>query len=179
MTHNSRKRTSTSLHPPQPFLSLLSNPPPNSHSPPPPLSTITTMAGDTRDPARDPTISRSFPPSSSPPPSPPPKTYETFSTPPQSANILPESSGQNTAGSPSHKPLPSLAEAVKTVRLEDFKQVHMYPCVRESLLLGIGAGFGVGGVRALLGGTSLRSLIGFQSKTNNPQRRYPKLRIGR
>ena len=31
----------------------------------------------------------------------------------------------------------------------------MYPCVRESLLMGIGGGFGVGGVRALLGGTSL------------------------
>jgi hypothetical protein len=28
----------------------------------------------------------------------------------------------------------------------------MYPCVRESLLMGIGGGFGMGGVRALWGG---------------------------
>jgi hypothetical protein len=28
----------------------------------------------------------------------------------------------------------------------------MYPCVRESLLMGIGGGFGMGGVRALFGG---------------------------
>jgi hypothetical protein len=45
------------------------------------------------------------------------------------------------------------------VRLEDFKQVHMYPCVRESLLMGIGGGFGVGGVRALWGGELSSCLI--------------------
>lgn len=28
----------------------------------------------------------------------------------------------------------------------------MYPCVRESLLMGIGGAFGIGGVRALWGG---------------------------
>ena len=44
------------------------------------------------------------------------------------------------------------------MRLEDFKQVHMYPCVRESLLMGIGGGFGVGGVRALWGGEFILSL---------------------
>lgn len=31
----------------------------------------------------------------------------------------------------------------------------MYPCVRDSLLMGIGGGFGMGGVRALLGGMGL------------------------
>ena len=59
--------------------------------------------------------------------------------------------------------MPKLGDVVKTVRLEDFKQVYMYPCVRESLLMGIGGGFGIGGVRALWGGTfshSLRNLIG-------------------
>lgn len=51
--------------------------------------------------------------------------------------------------------MPSLGEAVKTVRWQDFRQVHMYPCVRESLLTGIGGGFGMFGVRALWGGECL------------------------
>jgi cytochrome c oxidase assembly protein subunit 20 len=80
----------------------------------------------------------------------PNKVYEVFHSPPESANALPAGSGQNTAGA--HEPPPTLAEAIKTVRLQDFKQVHMYPCVRESLLMGIGGGFGLGGVRALFGG---------------------------
>lgn len=105
------------------------------------------MAGDTRD-----NLLRGPPPGETEPPShvkTPNKVYEVFNAPP-SANALPEGSGQNTAGR--HEEAPSLATAIKTVRLEDFKQVHMYPCVRESLLMGIGGGFGMGGVRALWGG---------------------------
>lgn len=79
------------------------------------------------------------------------KKYETFDTRPVSANALPAGSGLNTAGSKINNDY-TLVDAIKTVRLEDFKQVHMYPCVRESLLTGIGAGFGVGGLRAIFGG---------------------------
>jgi cytochrome c oxidase assembly protein subunit 20 len=57
----------------------------------------------------------------------------------------------NTAGG--NAPSASISDAIKTVRWGDFKNVHMYPCARESFLTGIGAGFAVGGVRALLGGT--------------------------
>jgi cytochrome c oxidase assembly protein subunit 20 len=116
------------------------------------------MAGDTRDPSNSSNSSTSTP--RGPPPGqnvPPPhitsgapKVYEAFNAPPKpppSANALPEGSGQNTAGA--HQPAPKLGDVVKTVRLEDFKQVYMYPCVRESLLMGIGGGFGIGGVRAL------------------------------
>lgn len=112
------------------------------------------MAGDTRD-APSPPVPGALPPPSStgqvnnlPPSS--PKVYEVFNKPPPSANALPEGSGQNTAGR--HEKPPTLADAIKTVRLGDFKQVHTYPCVRESLLLGIGGAFGMGGVRALWGG---------------------------
>src|ERR1700709_1587901 len=104
------------------------------------------MAGDTRD-------SIPVPPR---PESTPKKTFDTF-TPPPSANALPEGAGRNTAGQ--HAAAPKLSEAVKTVRLEDFKQVHMYPCVRESLLLGIGGAFGVGGVRMILGGMCCTTLL--------------------
>lgn len=79
------------------------------------------------------------------------KNYELFDSPPVSANALPPGSGLNTAGSKLNAN-PTLVDAIKTVRLEDFKQVHMYPCVRESLLTGIGAGFGIGGLRGIFGG---------------------------
>src|SRR4051812_11498015 len=95
----------------------------------------TKMAGDTRD-SSSPTPSppRGPPPGATSPPehisSSSPKVYEVFNAPPASANALPEGSGQNTAGG--QKEAPTLASAIKTVRVQDFKQVHMYPCVRES-----------------------------------------------
>lgn len=106
------------------------------------------MAGDTRDSGSNspPPISPVASNSSS---SSPPKTYETF-TPLPNANGLPDGAGRNTAGS--HAEVPKLSEAVKTVRFQDFKQVHMYPCVRDSLLIAIGGAFGMGGVRVILGG---------------------------
>jgi cytochrome c oxidase assembly protein subunit 20 len=116
------------------------------------------MAGDTRDtpPPKDGSDStaRGPPAGETGPPehikSSKPKVYEVFNNPSPSANDLPAGYGQNTAGS--RKPIPTLTEAVKTVRVEDLKMVYQYPCARESLLMGIGAGFGVGGVRALWGG---------------------------
>ena len=107
------------------------------------------MAGDTRDTSHTPI--RGPPPGATLPPEhvKDAKVYEVFHAP-GNANALPEGSGQNTAGG--KLPNPSLGEAVKTVRLGDFKQIHMYPCVRESLLTAIGGGFAVGGIRALLGG---------------------------
>ncbi|TGO14697.1 hypothetical protein BTUL_0049g00060 [Botrytis tulipae] len=79
----------------------------------------------------------------------PNKVYEVFHTPPENANALPDGSGQNTAGA--HKETPTLGAAVKTVRWQDFSQVHMYPCARESFLTGIGGGFAMGGIRAIFG----------------------------
>ncbi|KAL2072030.1 hypothetical protein VTL71DRAFT_11373 [Oculimacula yallundae] len=111
------------------------------------------MADDTRNTTPSPSNAPPGPPpgTTTPPPhiqSSSPKVYEVFNAPP-SANALPDGSGQNTAGS--GKEAPTLASAIKTVRIQDFKQVHMYPCVRESLLMGIGGAFGMGGVRALWG----------------------------
>ncbi|KAG9244113.1 hypothetical protein BJ878DRAFT_85659 [Calycina marina] len=77
------------------------------------------------------------------------RKVETFASLPPSANSLPEGSGQNTAGSHS-EPL-TLKDAVKTVRFQDFTQVHMYPCVRESFLIGIAGAFGTGSIRAIFG----------------------------
>ena len=46
-------------------------------------------------------------------------------------------------------------EALSTIKLKDFKDVYKKPCARDALLTGIGAGFGVGGVRAIMGGQFL------------------------
>ncbi|KAG9236053.1 hypothetical protein BJ875DRAFT_372948 [Amylocarpus encephaloides] len=110
------------------------------------------MAGDTRDSNSLPQP-RGPPPGETAPPShvteTPPKVYEVFHGPPPSANALPEGSGQNTAGS--SQETPKLKDAFKTLRWEDIQQVYMYPCARESLLMGIGGAFGMGGIRALWG----------------------------
>ena len=65
------------------------------------------------------------------------------------ANALP-GGGQNTAGSKNQEA--SLLDAAKSIRLSEFKEVHKKPCVRDALMTGIGAGFGIGGVRSILGG---------------------------
>lgn len=56
----------------------------------------------------------------------------------------------NTAGGKVRES--SILEAAKTIKLGDFRELHKKPCARESFLVGIGAGFGVGGLRAVMGG---------------------------
>ena len=79
------------------------------------------------------------------------KMYETFSAPPASANTM-LGGTENTAGGKQEDV--SLKKVATSITLEDFKKVHKQPCVRDSLLLGISGGFGLGGVRAVLGGES-------------------------
>jgi len=49
----------------------------------------------------------------------------------------------------------TLSEAVKTIHAEDFKKVHLQPCVRNALLYGIAAGFAFGGLKIVLRGLFL------------------------
>ncbi|PWW72130.1 hypothetical protein C7212DRAFT_348539 [Tuber magnatum] len=44
----------------------------------------------------------------------------------------------------------TLSEAVKTIHAEDFKKVHLQPCVRNAFLYGITAGFAFGGLKLVL-----------------------------
>ncbi|KAI9690076.1 MAG: hypothetical protein M1820_010040 [Bogoriella megaspora] len=73
--------------------------------------------------------------------------------PSQSANIMPGGT-QNTAGGQVKQA--SAVEAFKTIRLDDFKEFHKKPCVRDAMMTGIVAGFAVGGVRALLGASIVK-----------------------
>ncbi|SLM36533.1 Cox20/FAM36A [Lasallia pustulata] len=109
------------------------------------------MAGDIRDNAP--------PPSVRPPKTPPEssnerpyqgKIYERFHVPatPENANVIPGGTTNTAGGRPEEA---GLIEAVKTVRVQELTEVHKKPCVRDSFLTGMGASFGVGGLRAILG----------------------------
>lgn len=69
--------------------------------------------------------------------------------PPQNANMMPGGT-ENTAGGQT-KDI-GLGDAIESIKMEDFTVIHKKPCVRDALMTGIGSGFGIGGVRALLGG---------------------------
>ncbi len=105
------------------------------------------MAADTREPQKAPLDS----PTSSTTSTTQGKTYETFNAPiaPENVNALP-GGGLNTAGGRPKEA--GLLEVIKSIRLEELKAVHKKPCVRDALLIGIGAGFGIGGIRAIMGG---------------------------
>lgn len=79
--------------------------------------------------------------------------------PPPNANALPAGAGLNTAGGRTREA--TYFDALRSIRISDFQEMHTKPCVRDALLAGIAGGFGIGGVRAILGGrfTFLHVLI--------------------
>lgn len=80
------------------------------------------------------------------------KKFEKFTAAPPNANALP-GGAINTAGGKVRET--TIMDALKTIKLEDFKNVNKKPCARDAQLAGIGAGFGIGGLRAIMGGLSL------------------------
>lgn len=71
--------------------------------------------------------------------------------PADNANAFANANHENSQSS-------SYIEAARTISAKDFTEVHKKPCVRESLLTGLGVGFGVAGIRSVLGG-----LYGFRN----------------
>lgn len=51
--------------------------------------------------------------------------------------------------SSSEQDSPKFVDALKTVKLEDFKEVNRIPCARNALLYGMGAGVAMGAIRFL------------------------------
>lgn len=74
-----------------------------------------------------------------------PQTYQ----PPQNANML-AGGTENTAGGKTKEI--GLGDAFESIKMDDFADFPKKPCVRDSLMTGIGSGFGIGGLRALAGG---------------------------
>jgi cytochrome c oxidase assembly protein subunit 20 len=77
------------------------------------------------------------------------KLWEAFGNPEESANVL-SNTGYN--GTKKDANDVSVTEAMKSMSLKEVTSFYKAPCARDSLLLGIGAGFGIGGVRGVLGG---------------------------
>lgn len=71
-------------------------------------------------------------------------------------NVWSKPVGEQDAANPNRQP--TIADAVSTIKAEDFKNVANTPCARNGLLTGIASGFGVGGLRFILSGTSSSSL---------------------
>jgi cytochrome c oxidase assembly protein subunit 20 len=82
------------------------------------------------------------------------KLWEAFGNPEEPVNVLPGSTY-----SPNHEKTKdiSLAESMKTLSMKEFTTFHKKPCARDSLLVGMAAGFGLGGVRGLAGGKKIRN----------------------
>ncbi|KAL4796878.1 hypothetical protein BDV19DRAFT_387749 [Aspergillus venezuelensis] len=73
------------------------------------------------------------------------KLWEAFGNPEDQVNMLPNATGKKANEV-------SMMEAVKTMPLHTTTTFYRTGCARDSLLYGIGAGFGIGGVRGILGG---------------------------
>ncbi|KAL8751910.1 MAG: hypothetical protein Q9199_006110 [Rusavskia elegans] len=103
------------------------------------------MAADTRD-SPSPKQSQTSPGMTEPKG----KTYDTFNYPvtAENKNSLPGANPNTIVGKQTE---PGIVDALKTIKLQDFKEVHKKPCTREGFLAGIGAAFATGGVRAILG----------------------------
>lgn len=85
--------------------------------------------------------------------------------PPENANELP-GGNLNTAGGKVRDA--NIADALKAVTVDDFKEIHKKPCVRDAFLPGIGAGFAVGGIRAIMGGASGATSVLTRSNGHSP-----------
>ncbi|KAL8874466.1 MAG: hypothetical protein Q9174_000211 [Haloplaca sp. 1 TL-2023] len=79
------------------------------------------------------------------------KTFETFdyTSTQENVNSLPGANAHTAGGKPPQ--FAGFTDALKTIGLGDFKEIHKKPCHRESFLTGIGAAFSVGGARLVLG----------------------------
>lgn len=75
----------------------------------------------------------------------------TDAKPPENANLMAGGTAHTAGGK---APDYTFQNAWNMVRADEFKDLAKKPCVRDSLMTGIGVGFGAGGLRAILGGNA-------------------------
>lgn len=80
------------------------------------------------------------------------KEAEPSYKPPENANLYAAAASQNTAGGSAGDV--TLADAAKAISADSFVNLPKKPCVRDSLLTGMTAGFAVGSTRAIWRGMS-------------------------
>ncbi|KAK2777260.1 hypothetical protein FQN53_002315 [Emmonsiellopsis sp. PD_33] len=115
------------------------------------------MAEDSRDsqsPAGDPPNTQSLAPAPKPkhdfPKSQVGKLWEEFGSPEEPINLMP--GAYNPSGSRKPKEV-SFMDAFGSMSADGLTSFYKVPCARDSLLVGIGSGFGIGGLKAILGGS--------------------------
>ncbi|KAL8991335.1 MAG: hypothetical protein Q9177_000208 [Variospora cf. flavescens] len=79
------------------------------------------------------------------------KTYDSFNYLATSENISSLPGAHQGKVSKQQPTNAGLFDALRSIQLGDFGEVHKKPCTREGFLTGIAAGFGIGGIRAILG----------------------------
>lgn len=101
---------------------------------------------------------------------------ESYAVPirPENANLF-SGGTQHTAGGKSREA--TFVDGLRSIRLSDLKDMHTKPCVREALMTGIGAGFGIGGLKAILG-CMLRSLLDIGSLLTIASSRSCRFQLG-
>ena len=77
------------------------------------------------------------------------KLWEEFGNPKEPVNLLPGGTYNSAGGKPKEV---TVMDALKSLSISDFTSFYKAPCARDSLLIGIGSGFGVGSIRGILGG---------------------------
>ncbi|EEH49018.1 uncharacterized protein PADG_05097 [Paracoccidioides brasiliensis Pb18] len=75
------------------------------------------------------------------------KLWEEFGNPKEPINLIP--GAYNSGGKPKDV---SFTDTFKSLSLDNILSFYKVPCARDSLLVGIGAGFGAGSLKAVYGG---------------------------
>lgn len=88
------------------------------------------------------------------------KLWDAFGSPEDRVNVLADATYKPRGKDPKDV---SYSEVIGNLSVSEMSSFYKAPCARESLMTGIGAGFGIGGVRAVFGGmyTFEQSLPGF------------------
>ena len=82
------------------------------------------------------------------------KLWDAFGDPENRVNALANATYKPRGKDPKDV---SYSDVVGTVSVSEMSSFHKAPCARESLLTGIGLGFGAGGIRGVFGGIYMLS----------------------
>lgn len=77
------------------------------------------------------------------------KLWDAFGNPEEPVNVLANATYKPPGKSSKDV---SYSEVVGSMSLSEVSSFYKAPCARESLMTGIGAGFGIGGIRGIFGG---------------------------
>lgn len=83
------------------------------------------------------------------------RLWEEFGHPKEPVNLIPGTVQNSTSESKKSNGV-SLKDVAPQFSFQNFKNVYKAPCARDSLMIGIAGGFGVGGIKAIFGGRSIK-----------------------